>query len=363
MTLNRRLQPSLPTKIKDVRRHISAVDLFCGAGGLTRGLLDSGIKVQAGYDIDSACQHAYAANNNGARFYLKSVSELTRDEVLKHYPKGHVRVLAGCAPCQPFSKYTQGQPNTQSDKWGLLREFGRLVEEVRPEVVSMENVPEMQRHAVFADFVCQLEGLGYEVSHTEAYGPDFGLPQQRKRLVLLASLLGPIGLVYPKQSHTDVSVRSAIGHLPKLAAGESSEDPLHRACRLSPLNLRRIQVSRPGGCWRDWPKRLVARCHQTEMGKNYPSVYGRMEWDAPAPTITTQFFGFGNGRFGHPEQDRAITLREGAILQSFPEGYDFVAPGSKPSFATLGRLIGNAVPVRLGEAIGRSIRLHLNTIK
>jgi len=154
MTLNRRLQPSLPTKIKDVRRHISAVDLFCGSGGLTRGLLDSGIKVQAGYDIDSACQHAYAANNNGARFYLKSVSELTRDEVLKHYPKGHVRVLAGCAPCQPFSKYTQGQPNTQSDRWGLFREFGRLVEEVRPEISG--RLPSLRRVFTVAGFEPQV---------------------------------------------------------------------------------------------------------------------------------------------------------------------------------------------------------------
>jgi DNA (cytosine-5)-methyltransferase 1 len=343
---------------RPAHRLVSAVDLFCGAGGLTRGLLDAGIRVVAGYDNDPACRHAYAANNRGADFCLKSVSDLQATELATHYPKGHVRILVGCAPCQPFSKYTQGQAAEQDAKWGLLKEFGRLVNDVRPEIVSMENVPEMQRHSVFAEFLEHLHDLGYHTSHSEAFCPDYGVPQQRRRLVLLASLLGPIALVRPRKAQP-VSVRAAIEHLPKLDAGETSDDPMHRACRLSPLNLKRIRASRPGGCWRDWPKELVAKCHRTEMGKNYPSVYGRMGWDAPAPTITTQFFGFGNGRFGHPEQDRAITLREGAILQSFPQDYQFTAPGSEPSFATLGRLIGNAVPVRLGEAIGRSIRRHL----
>ena len=339
-------------------RLVSSVDLFCSAGGLTRGLLDAGIRVVAGYDNDPACRHAYAANNRGAEFCLKSVSDLDANELAAHYPKGRVRVLVGCAPCQPFSKYTQGQATELDAKWGLLGEFGRLVQDVRPEIVSMENVPEMQRHSVFSQFLEHLCALGYNTRHAEAFCPDYGVPQQRRRLVLLASLLGPIELVRPPKTRP-VSVWAAIGHLPGLGAGESSGDPMHRACRLSPLNLKRIRASRPGGCWRDWPKALVAKCHRTKMGKNYPSVYGRMGWDSPSPTITTQFFGYGNGRFGHPEQDRAITLREGAILQSFPEDYEFVAPGTEPSFSTLGRLIGNAVPVRLGEAIGRSIRRHL----
>jgi DNA (cytosine-5)-methyltransferase 1 len=157
-----------------------------------------------------------------------------------------------------------------------------------------------------------------------------------------------------------LTVREAIGHLPALNAGDTYEgDAMHRACKLSPLNVRRIRASQPGGNWRDWPTGLVAACHRQESGQTYPSVYGRMEWDRPSPTITTQFFGFGNGRFGHPEQDRAITLREGAILQSFPEDYEFAPEDQATSFATLGRLIGNAVPVRLGEAIGRSINKHL----
>jgi DNA (cytosine-5)-methyltransferase 1 len=125
--------------------------------------------------------------------------------------------------------------------------------------------------------------------------------------------------------------------------------------------MQRIRASKPGGTWRDWESSLVAKCHRKKKGKTYPSVYGRMEWDAPSPTITTQFFGFGNGRFGHPKQNRAISLREGAILQSFPENYRFAQADGEYPMKTIGRLIGNAVPVRLGQAIGKSILQHIET--
>lgn len=355
-----------PLSIKSRERRakkplITAVDLFCGAGGLTRGLLNAGVRVVAGFDIDPACRYAYERNNQNASFNLKSVSDLSAEELSAYYPAGHIRILVGCAPCQPFSKYTQGQNKDQDSKWGLLNAFSRLVHDVKPEIISMENVPEIQRHSVFTEFIATLVQAGYFVSHQEAFCPEFGIPQQRRRLVLLASLLGPISLRKPQGLTAPPTVREAISHLPKLQAGETSlEDAMHRASNLSPLNLKRIKASLPGGYWRDWPSNLIAKCHREKSGQTYPSVYGRMEWDRPSPTITTQFFGFGNGRFGHPEQDRAITLREGAILQSFPEDYEFVSQDQSVSFSTLGRLIGNAVPVRLGEAIGNSIRHHLN---
>ncbi len=129
---------------------------------------------------------------------------------------------------------------------------------------------------------------------------------------------------------------------------------------MSPLNLERIRASKPGGTWRDWPDELRAKCHRRSTGATYPAVYGRMEWDQPGPTITTQCFGYGNGRFGHPEQDRAITLREAAMLQGFPADYSFLAAEDRPSFARIGRLIGNAVPVPLGEYVGRTLRNHVD---
>jgi DNA (cytosine-5)-methyltransferase 1 len=131
----------------------------------------------------------------------------------------------------------------------------------------------------------------------------------------------------------------------------------------SSTNKRRIRSARPGGTWQDWDTDLVAHCHKARTGKGYVSVYGRMGWDEPAPTITTQFHGFGNSRFGHPEQDRAISLREGAILQSFPETYEFVGPGDPIHFSNVGRMIGNAVPVLLARAIARSIRAHLDEVR
>ena len=233
-----------------------------------------------------------------------------------------------------------------------------------PDVVSMENVPELQRHEVYTDFRKKLITLGYTVSSSEVYCPNYGVPQQRTRLVLFASLHGEISMVAKTHSAADyLTVRSAIGTLPPLdAGGLSSVNPLHRTSSLSPINLLRIRHSRPGGTWRDWPHSLVANCHRKKTGKTYPGVYGRMEWDRPAPTVTTQFYGFGNGRFGHPAQDRGLSLREGALLQSFPPSYAFGKCTDDYHFKTIGRLIGNAVPVRLGEVIGNTITAHLGAI-
>ena len=179
--------------------------------------------------------------------------------------------------------------------------------------------------------------------------------------MLLASRLGDIELIPP--THTDggfVTVRDAIQHLEGIEAGGTvSSDHLHKSSELSERNLERIRNSKPGGSWRDWDDTLRAACHAREAGRTYPSVYGRMQWEFPAPTITTQFHGFGNGRFGHPAQDRALSLREGALLQTFPEDYSFVPDGDAVLIGPVARLIGNAVPVRLGEAIGRSILGHL----
>lgn len=341
-------------------RKVYAVDLFCGAGGLTHGLVKAGVDVRLGVDIDPACEHPYVANNN-ARFLLKSVEELEASELERHYRKNGIKLLAGCAPCQTFSTYNQKA--TESDKrWWLLLQFSRLVDELSPDLVTMENVPRLIEQNVFDEFVANLEGNGYSVAYRVVNCAEYGVPQQRNRLVLLASKLGPISLLTPEQfGQRPRTVKEAIGNLPPLEAGTSHpKDPLHQCSALSEINMRRIKASRPGGTWRDWPRELVADCHKKSSGKTYPSVYGRMTWDDPAPTMTTQFFGFGNGRFGHPEQDRAISLREGAILQSFPPDYEFTRPGEQVCQKSIGRLIGNAVPVTLGEVIGASLLSHVS---
>lgn len=337
---------------------IVGIDLFCGAGGLTRGLEEAEIEVALGVDLDPACQFPFEANNK-ARFLLKSVGDLTAVDLNERWENAEVKVLAGCAPCQPFSTYSQGKADETDGRWHLLEQFERLALETLPHVITMENVPRLAEQEIFESFVDSLESEGYKVSHQVVCCADYGVPQRRNRLVLLASRLGPISLI-PKTVKTHKTVKRALSRLPKLGAGERcEEDPLHMASGLSDLNMRRMRASKPGGTWRDWPEELVADCHKKETGKTYPGVYGRMEWAEPSPTITTQFFGFGNGRFGHPEQDRAISLREGAILQSFPRGYRFVKSGEPISLTNVGRLIGNAVPVKLGEAIGRSIVAHV----
>lgn len=345
-------------------RDCSVVDLFCGAGGLTHGFVLEGFDVVAGFDADDSCRYAYEANNDGARFIHERVEDLTGEDITTLYPDGHVRILVGCAPCQPYSPYTKKKEDEEG-KWRLVDRFADLICEVHPDIVSMENVPDLVTFSdweVYRTFVGRLKDEGYHVTeYPEVYCPDYGIPQHRTRLVLFASKYGDMGLVEETHSRDEYrTVRDAIGHLEPLEAGQTSEsDPLHKASSLSELNLRRIRASVPGGTWRDWPEELIAECHKKESGKGYASVYGRMMWDEPARTLTAQCYGFGNGRFGHPEQDRAISLREAALLQTFPEDYQFVAHEDPVRFSVVGKLVGNAVPVELGRVIARSIKRHL----
>lgn len=336
-----------------------AVDLFCGVGGLTYGLRKAGIPVVAGIDIDQSCEYAYT-HNNGCRFIGKSIEELTGKEVEALFGRADVKVLVGCAPCQPFSSHQKDKKNRSGHKsWRLLYEFARLVRETKPHIVSMENVPELSKETVFNDFAGSLKEEGYSVSYQVVNVADYGVPQRRKRLILLASRIGKIELL--EATHEQhVTVREAIGSLPPIAAGAKNEqDRLHVAPALSTKNVERIRHSVPGGTWRDWPDTLKLQCHRTEKGSSYASVYGRMKWDELAPTITTQYICYGTGRFGHPEQDRALTIREGAILQSFPASYVFVRERDRILMRNIARHIGNAVPPRLGEVIGLSIKRHL----
>lgn len=335
---------------------IVAVDLFCGASGLSLGLKDAGITIAAGIDLDPACAFPFEENVK-APFILKDISALTAKSVGKLFAGAPVRLLAGCAPCQPFSGYTTKRRDID-DRWQLLLEFLRTVIQVRPEIVTLENVPRLTHLPLWAQFVQKLEAEGYHVAWGVLNAADYGVPQTRKRVVLLASLYGPIALPGPKGGA--MTVREAIGRLRPIPAGVRSDpDPLHRSRVLTEINLERIRASRQAGTWREWPSNMRVDCHRLEKGRTYPSVYGRMSWDQPSPTITTQFYGFGNGRFGHPDQDRAISLREGALLQSFPEDFVFDAPDRRVNFRSIGRLIGNAVPPKLGQAIGEAICNHV----
>jgi DNA (cytosine-5)-methyltransferase 1 len=342
-----------------VNSKIRAVDLFCGVGGLTHGFLLEGLKVNAGIDLDSACQFPYEVNNQ-AQFIKQDVSKITGSALNQIFGNPKIRVLAGCAPCQPFSTYAHKYDVKRDGKWSLLQQFSRLIKESSPEIVTMENVPSVCKHEVFDSFVRSLKRRGYYVWHGVVDSSLYGAPQARKRMVLLASLLGEIEFIKPTQQNPK-TVREVIGKLERIQAGRgSAKDRLHTTSSLSPINYERIKASKPGGTWRDWPKQLLLECHKAESGRTFSGVYGRMEWDRPAPTLTTQFYSFGTGRYGHPEQNRAISLREGAIFQGFPKTYQFIQKDEVVNFTALGRMIGNAVPVDLGRAIAKSILQHVS---
>ena len=342
------------------------IDLFCGIGGLSYGLKCQGMKILAGFDLDYTCQYAYETNTGG-KFYYRDVKTISGDEINKLYSqkKNVIKVLAGCAPCQPFSSYAFKNKNKDKDKYNLLYEFGRLVKEVHPDIVTMENVPAIasfKLKSVLADFVEVLQNEGYNVKYKVVYCPDYGIPQTRKRLVLLASRLGNIDLISPTHKKENyVTVKDAIGHLPPLEAGQGCPtDALHRCRALSPLNLQRLKSTPYGGSWKDWPADLMLECHKKESGKSFGSVYGRMVWEEPSPTMTTLCTGIGNGRFCHPVQNSAISAREAALFQTFPITYKFFPNEHEVSLTKASRYIGNAVPPRLGEIIANSIMLHLN---
>lgn len=337
---------------------IEAIDLFCGAGGLTYGLERVGIDVKVGIDVDPACAYPYNRNNK-ARFLEKDVSEVSGSDLKKYFTSGSIKLLAGCAPCQPFSSLRHGEDTSNNKKWSLLVHFARLVRELKPELVTMENVPGVSKFLPYNQFVHSLHKLGYRFESAVVNCADYGLAQERKRFVLMASRLGEINI--PKGSRTNrKTVRQVIGKLPVIQAGQTSQmDHMHKARNLSPLNLERIMHSQPGGNWLDWPEHLRLDCHKKTTGQTFKSVYGRMRWDSSSPTVTTQASNIGTGRFVHPDQHRAITLREAAMLQSFPKTYRFAATEAECSFSTVGRLIGNAVPPALGKAIGRTFTKHV----
>lgn len=340
---------------------VAAIDLYCGGGGLTRGLLDAGLDVRLGVDIDPACRTPFEVNNDVPfeecdvlRFPARKLKHLLRN--------GDASMIAGCAPCQPFSSYNTFRGRSRTNRLLFVRRLVDIIQDVKPLLFTMENVPALSLSPGFELLLKRLRLHGYYVWSGVVDARNYGVPQTRRRLIVLGSRLGPIRIVdathiVPSSWRT---VRQTIDHLAPLKAGEADQrDPLHVCSRMSNLNLRRIRASQPGGSWRDWPASLRANCHQGKRGQRYVSVYGRMTWDAPAPTITTQCFGFGNGRFGHPEQDRAISLREAAMLQTFPEDYQFVSDDQPVRIGSIGRLIGNAVPVKLAEIVGKSVHQHL----
>ncbi len=334
-----------------------ALDFFCGAGGLTRGLSDAGIEVVAGFDCDDRCRATYEHNNPKARFVCKDIRDITLSDLAHLTSRSSFgdMLFVGCAPCQPFSKQRKNGEKVADAT--LLREFGRLVEAARPGMVLVENVPGIARvpgFSTYRRFIGLLSRCGYRYVYRVLDAKHYGVPQTRRRLVLIASLYFFPSLPEPRFGSTAgpfKTVRQAISHFPSLQAGCTDTDvPNHAAARLSELNSERIRYSPQNGGGRlAWPEHLRLNCHRNPCIV-YSDTYGRMAWDRPAPTLTGKCRSISNGRYGHPEQDRAISLREAAALQSFSDDYVFF--GTQTHIA---KQIGNAVPVRMAEELGKHI--------
>lgn len=360
---------------------LRAVDFFCGAGGMTHGLLKAGVDVVAGVDNHLPCKPSYEnpANNRRAsgdppRFMHADVSTADIPSILRDieiHPNEDNLVFAGCSPCQYWSKVNTSREKSATSRL-LLTHFQRIVEAYRPGYVVIENVPGLNTRrdsSGLGGFVKFLHKAGYGLHDSTVAVYRYGVPQKRHRYLLLATRLAPNGgrpriqLPRPEWDGSgypeSMSLRYFIGRrngFPPIQAGERAETPfLHWAAALSDKNLRRICLTTPdGGSRSDWKDHGDLQINAYK-GKDdiFRDVYGRMRWDAPASTITTRFNSLSNGRFGHPVENRAISLREGATLQTFPMSYSF--PSSFPEAA---RQIGNAVPPELARRIGERIVQH-----
>jgi len=357
----------MKSKQTPIEKPIRAFDFFSGCGGTSAGLRDAGMEIVFALDVDPDAAATFKTNFPEATFYRRDVTRLRADSITKLVEEDRTRpiLFCGCAPCQPFSQQN-GSRKKKDTRIPLLTHFGRFVKYHKPDFVLVENVPGLQKITDEAGplprFLKLLKRMKYTVRMDTIDCCDYGVPQKRKRFVLLASRLG--GLELPQKSHgpgranpTYSTVGEWILGLPEIAAGESSlAVKNHRAASLSDKNLERIRATPVGGGRLDWPANLRLKCHQDHDG--HSDVYGRLRADLPASALTTRCISLSNGRFGHPTQARAISVREAALLQTFDRDFEF--SGSLNSMA---RQIGNAVPVllarRLGETFISNAKEHL----
>lgn len=330
---------------------LTAVDLFCGCGGLTVGLKKAGFRVAGAVDIDPLSVKTYTANHPEVRVLRTDIRELEPSELLEEIglEVGRLDLLAGCPPCQGFStiRTMNGRVRVKDPRNDLVLEFQRFVEALRPRAVMMENVPGLADDERFELFQQKMRRLGYLSWHKILNAADYGVPQRRRRLIYLAGL--GVEIPFGRKSSKIKKVKDAIGGLPK--AGESG-DPVHDMPeRRSPKVMELIRrIPKDGGSRTDLPEEFQLDCHKRCNG--FKDVYGRMAWNDVAPTITSGCFNPSKGRFLHPEEDRAITMREAALLQGFPHRYKFPTTDNKSAVALM---IGNALPPPFIAAHARSI--------
>lgn len=340
----------------------TAIDLFCGAGGLTQGLKKSGFTVIAGVEINQLAAKTYKKNHPKVTIYRDDIRDLNPEILLKelNIKKGDLDLLAGCPPCQGFSSHTTRNKSSSvnDNRNDLVFEFLRFVEILLPKTIMLENVPALAKDWRIQKVLNRLSEIGYFINGESIQVKDasnYGVPQRRKRLILKASRFGKID--EPKIINKKSTVRGAIYTLPP--AGGSG-DPLHDIKEARSDKVKKIikNIPKDGGSRSDLPKSLWLECHK-KSENSYKDVYGRMAWDSVAPTITGGCHNPSKGRFLHPDEDRAITLREAALLQTFPKNYQFLIENGKDSVALM---IGNALPPKFIAAHAKEYTKHLKEI-
>ncbi len=348
------------------KHNLKSVDFFSGAGGLTHGLKGAGITVIAGIDNDGSCRSTFETNNRGAVFLKRDITkyspaDLERD--LKISKNDDCLIFAGCAPCQFWSLIQTSKEKSKKTK-NLIWDFQKFIEYFNPGFIVAENVPGIssKQGSPVGKFITTLESLGYNIAHDITDMSLYGIPQKRRRFTLLASRVSVISL--PKPTGKKTTVRDVIGTkngFPEIEAGTRDETNfLHTALNLSKKNLERLQMTpKNGGDRSNWQNKKAHQlsCYASGKKKFY-DTYGRIWWDKPAPTITTKFLSISNGRFAHPEENRALSLREGATLQTFPKDYEFIGA----SVTSIAKMIGNAVPPEFAKLIGRQIAMSIKKV-
>lgn len=338
---------------------VAVCDFFCGCGGTSEGLRSAGLTIAAGVDCDAVAGATYRHNFREAEFFEADIRRLRTDALDQAVPLStDALMFAACAPCQPYSTLRRGKQLASEDRTLLLRLLP-FVERLRPSVILVENVPGMQAvpgRSTWSRFLRELARLGYFRTWDIVDCRNYGVPQRRRRLVLLASRLGPIELPPPTHGpglRPFTTVGDWISGLPPLRAGERDcADPNHWAGGLGPLNLERIQALKEGQGRENWPDHLWLDCHRGRRG--HEDVYGRLHRQRSAPVLTTKCTDITNGRFGHPTQDRGLSVREAACLQTFPRTFHFVG-----GLRQMTQQVGNAVPVLLAERIGKHVLEHV----
>lgn len=345
---------------------LRAVDFFCGAGGVTNGFSQAKIRVLGGIDKDKDCEATYTTNHPESVFIPEDISELTFKQlkrILKIKKNDNKLIFVGCSPCQYYTNLRTDKTKSQDSRM-LLEVFQEFVDHFRPGFVFIENVPGLEKDSLspLSNFKHFLTQEGYTFDDGIVNARYFGVPQNRRRYILIATRLDRMVCLPEGSEDSQTTVARTIGDeslFPRIEAGHYDPTPfIHSAARLEAINLARIRnTPADGGSRRAWAadESLQLDCYQHHDG--HSDVYGRMRWQDVSPTITTKFFSLSNGRYGHPVQDRAISLREGAMLQSFDKDYRFIATraDNRNNQAVIGKMIGNAVPPKMAQAIGEYI--------